>query len=406
MPSLKLTAFEKKLIFALGAIQFLHIVDFMILMPLGPKLMRLLEITPTQFGLLVSCYTFAAGISGLLAAVFVDSFDRKATLLLLFGGFTIGTFACGWVDDFYLLLAARIIAGAFGGILNSLTFSILGDVVPLERRATATGFVMTAFSLASIVGVPFSLFIAEHWGWKSPFLTLGGCAFVLFFLIRAYFPRISGHLQGRVKTRWYAPMADAISQPGQRNALLFQSFVTVSQFSMVPFISPSMVSNAGMTEAQLPLIYLTGGTMAMVAGPMFGRLADRRGKKLIFTLSAFVSLIPIYLVSRMTPHPLWMLLLVTTFYFLVSSGRMVPAMALLTSVVKPAQRGSFLSMSASVQQFASALGSLIAGHIISAGPDGKLEHYSEVGNFAIITTLIAIFMIRRVHSVETRNSLG
>jgi len=400
MPKLTLTPFERKLITALGAIQFLHIVDFMLLMPLGPKLMRVLEISPTQFGLLVSCYTFAAGVSGLLAAIFMDRYDRKTMLLTLFGGFTLGTFACGWANQFYFLLAARVVAGAFGGILNSLTFSILGDVVPLERRATATGYVMTAFSLASIVGVPLSLFISDHYGWEAPFLVLGGASFAIFFVLKVVFPNLRDHLD-QPRRKWHAPMVSAITEKGQRNALIFQGCLTLSQFSIVPFISPSLVANAGMAESQLPLVYITGGIIAIVAGPMFGRFADLKGRKAVFIFSALVSLIPIFLVSRLTPHPLPVLLAVTCFFFFTSSGRMVPAIALLTSVVKPAQRGSFMSMGASMQQFASALGSFIAGHMIEAGPNGTFLHYPSVGNLSMVTTLLAVALVLRVQPVES-----
>ncbi|WP_316929223.1 MFS transporter [Nitritalea halalkaliphila] len=85
---------EKLLIWTLAAINFTHIVDFMILMPLGPQLMRIFEITPNAFGLLVSSYTFSAGISSFFGAFILDKFDRKQLLLWVFGGFLVGTLAC------------------------------------------------------------------------------------------------------------------------------------------------------------------------------------------------------------------------------------------------------------------------------------------------------------------------
>ena len=75
---------ELWLLFTLAGIQFTHILDFMIMMPLGPQFTALFGITDAQFGLLVSAYTLAAGVSGLAAATYVDRFDRKRLLLTLY----------------------------------------------------------------------------------------------------------------------------------------------------------------------------------------------------------------------------------------------------------------------------------------------------------------------------------
>src|SRR5687767_12636538 len=85
---------ESWLLFILAAIQFTHIMDFVIMMPLGPQLMRVFQISPREFGFLVSAYTFSAAISGFLSAFFIDRFDRKYALLALYLGFTLGTLAC------------------------------------------------------------------------------------------------------------------------------------------------------------------------------------------------------------------------------------------------------------------------------------------------------------------------
>lgn len=145
---------EKLLLFILAAIQFTNIVDFMIMMPLGPQLMRLFDISPRQFSLLVSAYTFSAGIFGFLAAFQIDKFDRKTALLFVYSGFLLGTFACALAPGYEWLIAARVFTGAFGGVLGALVLSVVGDTIPMERRATAMGLVTAAFSVASVFGVP------------------------------------------------------------------------------------------------------------------------------------------------------------------------------------------------------------------------------------------------------------
>src|SRR5439155_6166502 len=82
---------ERIVLLVLAAVQFTSIVDFMVVMPLGPQLMRTLAIGPTEFGFIVSSYTFAAGAAGLVASSIVDRFSRRAAFLTLYSGFLVGT---------------------------------------------------------------------------------------------------------------------------------------------------------------------------------------------------------------------------------------------------------------------------------------------------------------------------
>ena len=112
----------------LAAINFTHILDFMIMMPLGNYLMPYFHITPAQFTYLVAAYTISAGLSGFLAAFFVDNFDRKKVLLFGYVGFLLGTLACGMAPSYEFLLAARLLAGTFGGLIGAQVLSIVSDM--------------------------------------------------------------------------------------------------------------------------------------------------------------------------------------------------------------------------------------------------------------------------------------
>ena len=62
------TGREAAILFALAALQFIGLVDFMIVMPLGPQLLTDLGIDARKFSWVVSAYTLAAGLAGFLAA--------------------------------------------------------------------------------------------------------------------------------------------------------------------------------------------------------------------------------------------------------------------------------------------------------------------------------------------------
>src|SRR6266496_1384981 len=186
---------ERSLLLLLAAVQFAHIVDFMILMPLGPQLMRDLAIGPGHFSALVAAYTISSGIVGLLTAPFIDRFDRRKLLLFAYAGFIAGTLACALSQSATTLLAARALSGAFGGLSISMVMSIIGDVVPAERRASAMGIVMTAFSVAAAVGVPFGLQLAQRLRWEAPFFMLAGIASVMWTIAFLRLPAVRGHLE-------------------------------------------------------------------------------------------------------------------------------------------------------------------------------------------------------------------
>ena len=174
---------EKFLLFIIAAIQFAHIVDFMIMMPLGPQFIRIFSISAQEFSFLVASYTLFAGISGFVSSFFMDRFERKRLLIFFFTGFAISTLFCAFSPNFYVLLIARSLAGTFGGVLNSITLSIVSDNFSYEKRGTAMGWTSTSFSLASILGVPFSIYLAMKFNWHAPFVFLGCISFGLYLFI-------------------------------------------------------------------------------------------------------------------------------------------------------------------------------------------------------------------------------
>jgi predicted MFS family arabinose efflux permease len=189
---------ERIILLLLAGINFTHIMDFMIMMPLGNYLMPYFKITSQQFSMLVAAYTFSAGASGFLAAFFVDNFDRKRILLFGYIGFLIGTFCCALAPSYIFLLAARILAGLFGGLIGAQVLAIVSDVIPYERRGMAMGWVMASFSVASVFGVPFGLYVANHFNWHGPFFFVAGLGIVFVPLIMRFLPKMDSHLHSKI----------------------------------------------------------------------------------------------------------------------------------------------------------------------------------------------------------------
>ena len=394
----KFTPRERRLLAVLIAVQFCHILDFVLLMPLGPMLMRSLHVTPREFGLLVSAYTFAAALAGLGAAAYMDRFDRRRMLLVLLTGFGVGTLLCGFATSFPLLMAARVVAGAFGGVLAGVVFAVIGDQIRPERRGTATGIVMASFSAASVLGLPLGLTLAERTGWQTPFRVLAVVTGGVLLLGLWALPSMRAHLGGPRRSPLRALLAVA-RPPEHVRAFLLTTAIMFSAFTVVPFLAPYLTRNVGMPESRLDLMYLVGGAATLFTGPLMGRLSDRYGHARVFVATAMCSMLPIALVTNLPPSPLPVILAVTTLMMVLASGRMISATALITGVVEPHQRGSFMSLNAAVQQGAAGLASLTGGLLLGGGEGEPLAHYSRVGLLAIGATLTTLWLVRRLRQV-------
>jgi predicted MFS family arabinose efflux permease len=388
---------ERAVLLTLAAMNFTHILDFMIMMPLGSQFMRIMALDPQHFAFLVSAYTFAAAASGFVAAFWIDRFGRKRALLTLYVGFIIATALCGLAPNYPLLLLARIVAGMFGGVIGALVMTIVADVVPYSRRARGTALVASAsFSLAAVMGVPLGLWIAAQFSWRAPFLTLAAFSIAVAGLAWRMLPTLDANVRAAPRRK---PIAQLRAIFGVRNHLTsFALIVTLmlSVFTVVPFIAPYNVANVGLTEAQLPLIYFAGGFTTLFTAQVIGYLADKYGKKRIFTLIAFLSLFPIILMTNLGRVPLVWALATAVVFFVMVPGRFGPAMALVTGSVSAPLRGSFMSFSASVQQLGSGMASLIAGVIIGRAADGSLTRYHWVGWLSVGFTLLAILLAWRI----------
>ena len=406
---------ERRLLLTLAGIQFSHILDFMIMMPLGPMLISAFGISTHEFGLLVASYSFSAALSGLLAATFVDRFERKRLLLTMFVLFGLASLACGLAPSYATLLIARALAGAFGGVMGAMVQTIIGDVIPFERRAGASGIVMSAFSLSTIAGVPISLWLANWLNWRAPFVLVAVLTALFFFVGKQVLPQLRNHISAQrpqgsspqniganapysyVKSRHpFGPMFEVLRDPNHLHALTFSALIIFSGFTVIPYITLYAVHNIGITQHEIPFIYLAGGAATFFSARFIGRRADQHGKTRIYRLVALVASVPLVLVTHITAAPLWLWLIYTTFFFVLVSGRMIPAMAIITSAAQPQLRGTFMSLNATVQSLAMALASTLAGFIITQDEAMHIVHYDRVGLVALFANALAIWFVARI----------
>ena len=370
---------ERWLLLTLASIQFTSVLDFMIMMPLGPHLTALFGISAGEFGFLVSAYTFAAGLSGLLAATYIDRFGRKRMMLTLYPLFGAAALACSMAPTFAWLMLARVASGFFGGVLMALSQTIVAEVIPFERRGRAMGVVMTSFSVATVAGVPLALFLASHFNWHAPFLAIALMVSVCALGAAKTLPSLKGHLAahpvGDSAPNMLANLRLVLVDPNHLRAYAMSASMVFAGFAVIPYIALYLQGNAGFKPEQIPYVYLTGGICTLISARLIGHWSDRAGKAYAFRRLALLMPVPLLAMTLSAGLPMVGVLLVSSVLFVVMSGRMIPGMALIGAAADPRRRGSFMTLNSAVQSLAMGLAALVGGQILGRDGNGHLTHY-------------------------------
>jgi predicted MFS family arabinose efflux permease len=399
---------ERLLVFLIGAVQFVNILDFVMVMPLGPDFARVLGIPLSQLGLVGGSYTLAAAAAGLLGSLFLDRFDRRSALAVAMAGLAVGTFAGGLARGLPSLLAARVLAGLFGGPATSLSLSIVADAVPAQRRGKALGAVMGALSAAVVLGVPSSLKLAEWAGWRAPFFAVAVLGLLITLGTIAVLPPMRDHLN--------AATAEGVTRrprgPLFRRTVVLSYLMTAvtmgAGFLVLPNLSAYLQVNLGLPRAQLPLLYGIGGVVSFVCLRAVGFLVDRLGSFRVGTAGSALMFVAVWLlfIDIPTHAPQWMqlsvnvpggspVLLLFLFLFLALSVRNVAYSTLTSKVPAPAERARFMSFQSAVQHLASAAGAIASSLVLAEGPDGRLLHVRRLAvlSLGLIATLPTLLWV-------------
>ncbi|WP_345791980.1 MFS transporter [Thauera sp. JM12B12] len=366
-----------------------HLVDFMLFMPLAPQLLRALGLPLAALGEFVFAYTASAGIAGLALGATIHRFSRRKLLLIVYAGFAASLLLTVLAGSFAWLIAARVLAGACGGVLSSLVQATVADFVPLERRAAALGTVMTGHALASVIGVPLGLAVASAFDWRAAFALLLILVGPLMLGIRRHIPCVD-------RAQEHGVTAGGARMPGLRElAALAPAFVLTfaisgSAYALGAYFAPYWVGNVGVSEGQLPLVFLASGALSLQTSPRIGRLADRHGRFRVFLWAVLASVITIALASRSESLPLWLAVVLGAAFFITVYGRWIPTLALLSEWPPASLRGGFMMLNGVVTQLSMGAGALFAGWMIVFDDSGRLSGFARVGEIAILISLLSI----------------
>lgn len=382
---------ERRLLWLLAGIQLTLLLDFMVLMPLGPQLMRELELSAQQFGGLVSCYTLASALFGISGVFWLGRFERRRTLLALYGGFTLATLACGAAGGALWLLMARVVAGACAGLLWAVVMDVIVDVVPEERRGAALGVVMSSYAVAAVAGVPLGLWAAGWLGFRAPFwlLTLAstGLWLVAFRLLSASTARPVS------EPRPPAALRQLFRAPALLGGWALTFLVVSAGFLMIPYLGAFFVGSLGVRPEQLSVVYLCGGVVTFFSSRLVGGAVDRWGPGRVLGLLLVGSAVPHLLVTQLVQARFIEVVASFVLFMTLTSGRMIPTMVLLTSRVAPELRARYLAVNTAVSDAASGSAAWLAGSLLTTLPSGRLLGFDKLGLLAVGVSASALLVL-------------
>ncbi|KAA0213799.1 MFS transporter [bacterium] len=405
---------ERVIVLLIAAIQFINILEFMIVMPLGPDFARSLAIPTNQLGLIAGSYTFAGAVSGIIGSFFLDRFDRRIALAFAMAGLVAATALGGLAVNFETLLGARVLAGVFGGPATSLALAIVSDVIPVERRGRALATVMTAFSVASIFGVPIALEVAHVFDWRAPFFAVSAMGLLTSAGALWLLPPMKLHFRAAGMPR--ASAREIFFRPLPLLAFAAMTCMMISAFLLIPSIPPYVVFNLGyqgeawLTDwvaglgmdyqfSTLGPLYMIGGLASLALMQVCGRLTDRIGATAMSWAGAFLMAFVVY--AGFVNYQPWLSVMGFFVGFMGSGSlRGVPSRTLDSRIPRPQERAGFMSAQSAVQHISLALAAVSSSFILYELPDKSLAGVELAGwlsiAFALAMPLFITLIERRL----------
>lgn len=299
-----------------------------------------------------------------------------------------------------MLMAARIITGLFGGVIGSISLAIMADLFTLEQRGRAMGFMQMGFGASQVLGIPISLYIANHWGWQSPFLMIVALATIIWLVVVLKLQPINKHLEVRSDKSVITHLWHTLRLRDYRIGFLSTALMSLGGFMMMPWGSAFAVNNLGVTYEQLPILFMVGGVSSLFIMPMVGKLSDQFDKFKIFTIAAIWMMIVVVVYTNLGHVPFWFIILMNIVMMIGIMSRMVPAMALTSALPQMQDRGAFMSINSSLQQIAGGIAAAIGGMIVvQPTKTSPLQHYDTLGYLIVGIITVNIIMVYRVSEI-------
>ena len=276
----------------LTLVYFFSYMDRQILSILVELIKADLKLSDTQMGMLggLAFAVFYAGL-GIPVARLADRSNRRNIIAVSLALWSLMTALCGLAQNFFQLLLARIGVGVGEAGSSPPSHSIIADLYPVEKRASA----MAIYTLGVVLGGGFGTMLggalASHYGWRVAIIAIGIPGLVLALVVRLFMVEPRRGLSDAARA------VDAARHPGEvpgiwsafgdmwRNAAARHLVLAVTLTSLIGYATtywgPSYLQRSlGFSVGQVALIIAPiAAVLGTVSGVGGGRVADWAAKR-------------------------------------------------------------------------------------------------------------------------------
>jgi predicted MFS family arabinose efflux permease len=282
--------------------------------------------------------------------------------------------------------------------------AIVADLFPIEGRGRVMGFMQMGFGASQVLGIPISLYLANVWGWQSPFLMIVGLATTIWLFIAIRLQPITKHLEIKNDRNPLKHLLHTIKNRDYRIGFLSTALLSLGGFMMMPWGSAFAINNLHITQHQLPILFMVAGVSTLFIMPIIGKLSDKIDKFKLFAIASIWMIVVVLIYTNLSAIPFWIIMIINIMMMIGIMGRMVPSMALASSLPQMQDRGAFMSINSSLQQIAGGIAAAIGGMIVvQKDKFSPLEHYDTLGIVISVITIVCIYMVYRVSEVVKKN---
>lgn len=361
-------------------INLLSIGSLMMVMPLGPDLVRHLGMQASHVGYISGGATLASALSMALAAPWLDRLQRKQALVILLTLRFALLMACALTSSAEQLILLFVLSGLVAGPMGALLMASMLDIIPPAERGRKLAYIGMGFSLAAIVVVPLALELALRWSWQAPFIVFGGLGLALALLCHLLL-----HIQVSA-SRPSGSVLPLLKSPLCLGALAITALQIFGHFLLVPHFSNYFQFNLNFPREQIGLLFLCGGLASLAAMRLGGIWIDRGQALTVILLSSF-GLALTTLLGFATPIGL-SIYLVFVLFMAASAVRTNSSMTIAAAIPPPHQRAAFMAFQGTVSNIAAGLGSLFSALYLSTGADNQLQGFNQLSGFYVVVGIL------------------
>ena len=259
------------------------------------------------------------------------------------------------------------------------------------------GYMQMGFGASQVLGIPISLYIANHWGWQSPFILIVVLSALIWLGAMIKLKPVAQHLQMKTDKTAITHLWHTLIQKQYRTGFLMTALLSLGGFMMMPWGSAFAVNNLHVSYEQLPVMFMASGIAALIVMPIIGKLSDKIDKVKLFTIAAIAMMVIIVIYTNLKPVPFILVLALNIVMMAAIMSRIVPAMALVSALPKMQDRGAFMSINSSLQQIAGGFAAFVGGLIVvQQTKTSPLQHYNTLGYVIVVIIIANIIQMHRV----------